>query len=226
MDDTEVNLKVFVSLLGETKMQIETADSGDACIALFKRNPYDVIFLDHMMPDKDGIETIKEMKECTDAPNQKTPVICLTANAVSGMREMYINAGFDDYLTKPIDTGKLESMLLKYLPTDLVEKAENDTEEEKSQQAPERSILVVADDVEFLRKVREWLTDQYNVVVVKSGQQALAYLKKHEAELILMDSGLQEQDGLDKTKLIRDNFKDMSQDEITSQVNKFFGEGC
>ncbi len=139
---------------------------------------------------------------------------------------MYINAGFDDYLTKPIDTGKLESMLLKYLPTDLVEKAENDTEEEKSQQAPERSILVVADDVEFLRKVREWLTDQYNVVVVKSGQQALAYLKKHEAELILMDSGLQEQDGLDKTKLIRDNFKDMSQDEITSQVNKFFGEGC
>ncbi|WP_051688549.1 response regulator [Butyrivibrio sp. AE2032] len=226
VDDTEVNLKVFVSLLGETKMQIETADSGDACIALFKRNPYDVIFLDHMMPDKDGIETIKEMKECTDTPNQKTPVICLTANAVSGMREMYINAGFDDYLTKPIDTGKLESMLLKYLPTDLVEKAENDTEEEKSQQAPERSILVVADDVEFLRKVREWLTDQYNVVVVKSGQQALAYLKKHEAELILMDSGLQEQDGLDKTKLIRDNFKDMSQDEITSQVNKFFDEGC
>ncbi len=226
VDDTEVNLKVFVSLLGETKMQIETADSGDTCIALFKRNPYDVIFLDHMMPDKDGIETIKEMKECTDALNQKTPVICLTANAVSGMREMYINAGFDDYLTKPIDTGKLESMLLKYLPTDLVEKAENDTEEEKSQQAPERSILVVADDVEFLRKVREWLTDQYNVVVVKSGQQALAYLKKHEAELILMDSGLQEQDGLDKTKLIRDNFKDMSQDEITSQVNKFFGEGC
>ncbi len=226
VDDTEVNLKVFVSLLGETKMQIETADSGDACIALFKRNPYDVIFLDHMMPDKDGIETIKEMKECTDTPNQKTPVICLTANAVSGMREMYINAGFDDYLTKPIDTGKLESVLLKYLPTNLVEKAENDTEEEKNQQAPERSILVVVDDVEFLRKVREWLTDQYNVVVVKSGQQALAYLKKHEAELILMDSGLQEQDGLDKTKLIRDNFKDMSQDEITSQVNKFFGEGC
>ena len=226
VDDTEVNLKVFVSLLGETKMQIETADSGDACIALFKRNPYDVIFLDHMMPDKDGIETIKEMKECTDTPNQKTPVICLTANAVSGMREMYINAGFDDYLTKPIDTGKLESVLLKYLPTNLVEKAENDTEEEKNQQAPERSILVVIDDVEFLRKVREWLTDQYNVVVVKSGQQALAYLKKHEAELILMDSGLQEQDGLDKTKLIRDNFKDMSQDEITSQVNKFFGEGC
>lgn len=120
VDDSEINLKVFVSLLKQTKMQIDTADSGDAGILLFKRNFYDVIFLDHMMPDKDGIETIKEMKECQDTPNKKTPVICLTANAVTGMREMYINAGFDDYLTKPIDTEKLESMLMDYLPADLV----------------------------------------------------------------------------------------------------------
>ena len=62
VDDNEINLKVFVSLLNQTRMQIETADSGDACIELFKRNFYDVIFLDHMMPDKDGIETLKEMK--------------------------------------------------------------------------------------------------------------------------------------------------------------------
>jgi signal transduction histidine kinase/CheY-like chemotaxis protein len=115
VDDNEINLKVFVKLLRQTKMQIDTAESGDACIELFKRNFYDVIFLDHMMPGKDGIETIKEMKACADTPNSKTPIICLTANAVSGMREMYINAGFDDYLTKPIDTEKLESMLLRYL---------------------------------------------------------------------------------------------------------------
>jgi K+-sensing histidine kinase KdpD len=120
VDDSEINLKVFVSLLKQTKMQIDTAESGDAGIVLFKRNFYDVIFLDHMMPDKDGIETIKEMKECQDTPNQKTPVICLTANVVTGMREMYINAGFDDYLTKPIDTEKLETMLMDYLPSDLV----------------------------------------------------------------------------------------------------------
>ena len=66
VDDNEINLKVFVSLLRETKMQIDTAESADAAIALFKRNFYDVIFLDHMMPDKDGIETLKEMKECND----------------------------------------------------------------------------------------------------------------------------------------------------------------
>ena len=118
VDDNEINLKVFVNLLKETRMQIDTAESGDASITLFKRNFYDVIFLDHMMPNKDGIETIKEMKACTDTPNNETPIICLTANAVSGMREMYINAGFDDYLTKPIDTKKLEGMLLTYLSAD------------------------------------------------------------------------------------------------------------
>ncbi len=218
VDDTEVNLKVFVSLLSKTEMEIETADSGDACIALFKRNPYDLIFLDHMMPDKDGIETIKEMKKCTDTPNQRTPVICLTANAVSGMREMYIEAGFDDYLTKPIDTGRLESMLLAYLPPDMVEEV---TEEEE---APEvvHSILVVADDVEFLKKAREWLGDSYNVVAVKSKEQVISYLQKHEAELILLDSDIKDLTGLEKEKILQDNYTKMSRDEITSQVNKFF----
>jgi CheY-like chemotaxis protein len=226
VDDTEVNLKVFVNLLSKTKMQIETADSGDACIALFKRNPYDMIFLDHMMPDKDGIETIKEMKECSETPNQKTPVICLTANAVSGMREMYINAGFDDYLTKPIDTARLENMLINYLPPDLVHPAGDEEEEEKSRPAVMHSILVVDSDVSFLKNVREWLSDRYNVVVVKSKEQALAYLQKHEAELILMDSDTAEQEGFENEKILRSHFREMSQDEITSQVNEFFGEGC
>ena len=220
VDDTEVNLKVFVSLLSKTKMQIETADSGDACIALFKRNLYDVIFLDHMMPDKDGIETIKEMKECRDTPNRNTPVICLTANAVSGMREMYINAGFDDYLTKPIDTGRLESMLLTYLPPDLVEKAEEDAGEEKKPET-KRSILAVDSDIAFLKKIKEWLSDQYNVVVVKTGEQALAYLEKHEADIILLDYDSPLHSEFEESKILRSHFKEISRDEITSQVNDF-----
>ncbi len=222
VDDTEVNLKVFVSLLSKTKMQIDTADSGDAGIVMFKRNFYDIVFLDHMMPDKDGIETLKEMKECKDTPNQKTPVICLTANAVSGMREMYINAGFDDYLTKPIDTGRLESMLIKYLPPDLLEMAEEAEKAEKKEPETLRNILAAADDIEFLKKIREWLSDRYNVVVVKSGEQAQAYLKKHETDLVLMDAGLPELSDIDKEKLIRGPLKEMSQDEIISQINEFF----
>ncbi len=120
VDDTAVNLTVFVNLLKRTGLQIDTAQSGDEGIVLFAKKHYDVIFLDHMMPDKDGIETLKEMKTITDTSNILTPVICLTANAISGMREMYKNAGFDDYLTKPIDVEKLEVMLLQYLPKDKV----------------------------------------------------------------------------------------------------------
>ncbi len=120
VDDTPVNLTVFVNLLKRTGLKIDTAESGDEGILFFVKEKYDVIFLDHMMPDKDGIETLMEMKDIEDTPNRNTPVICLTANAISGMREIYTNAGFDDYITKPIDAEKLELMLLKYLPGDKV----------------------------------------------------------------------------------------------------------
>ena len=179
VDDTAMNLKVFASLLKKTKMQIETADSGDVAIELYKRNFYDVIFLDHMMPDKDGIETLHEMKACTDTPNGKTPVICLTANAISDMREMYLQEGFDDYLTKPIDTGKLDHMLLNYLPPDLVE--QTDTVEEKPKSDAVQSILVMSEDIEFLKRVRGRLSERYKVVLAKTEAQALSYLEKQEA---------------------------------------------
>ncbi|MCR5331064.1 MAG: response regulator, partial [Lachnospiraceae bacterium] len=130
VDDTPVNLSVFQSLLKRTKVQIDTAGSGDDGIVLFKQKHYDVIFLDHMMPDKDGIETLKEMKGITDTPNTETPVVCLTANAISGMREMYINAGFDDYITKPIDPDRLETMLLQYIPKGKIAPASDDDEDD------------------------------------------------------------------------------------------------
>ena len=136
VDDTAVNLTVFASLLKRTGLQIDTAESGDECITLFKNRHYDMIFLDHMMPDKDGIETLTEMKGITDTPNTGTPVICLTANAISGMREMYTNAGFDDYLTKPIDAERLETMLLQYLPAEKVSAA-SDREEADEYELPE-----------------------------------------------------------------------------------------
>lgn len=180
VDDTEINLKVFVSLLSKTKMQIDTAESGDAGIALFKRNRYDVIFLDHMMPDKDGIDTLQEMRACADIPNQKAPMICLTANAVSEMREMYLEAGFDDYLTKPIDTEKLEDMLLRYLPPDLVEQPTDESEPEKKDEAIQ-SILVVSEDIGFLQRLRGKLSDRYKVALAKSEKQALTYLQKQGA---------------------------------------------
>ena len=116
VDDTPMNLMVFKSLLKRTGIQIDTAASGDEGLALARGKRYDIIFLDHMMPEKDGVETLHELRTEADNPNLQTPTVCLTANAISGAREHYLAAGFDDYLTKPIDAGRLEEMLMQYLP--------------------------------------------------------------------------------------------------------------
>ena len=120
VDDNKMNLVVFKSLLKQTEVQIDTADSGDEGIELSKAHNYDMIFLDHMMPGKDGIVTLKEMRKDGSNPNVNTPVICLTANAISGAKEKYIEAGFNNYLTKPIDTTKLEQMMIEYIPSSKV----------------------------------------------------------------------------------------------------------
>ncbi|MBQ9483755.1 MAG: response regulator, partial [Ruminiclostridium sp.] len=131
VDDTPVNITVFKSLLKRTKIQIDTAESGDECIVRASLVKYDVIFLDHMMPVKDGIETLRELKSSKKNRNLETPVICLTANAVSGMRESYLAAGFDDYLTKPIDPESLENVIIGYLPKDKLMPADESTDKDK-----------------------------------------------------------------------------------------------
>ncbi|MBO4916192.1 MAG: response regulator, partial [Oscillospiraceae bacterium] len=116
VDDTPMNLAVFKSLLKRTDVKIDTAASGNEGIRLAQGRKYDIIFLDHMMPEKDGVETLHELRAQTENPNLETPAVCLTANAISGAREQYLAAGFDDYLTKPIDADKLEELLMRYIP--------------------------------------------------------------------------------------------------------------
>lgn len=123
VDDNSMNLTVFQSLLKRTKMKITTADSGKKCLELVKKEPYHIIFMDHMMPEMDGIETLHEIQKMTDFPNRDTPVIVLTANALSGAREGYLKEGFADFLTKPIDGDLLEQTTVKYLPRELVKDA-------------------------------------------------------------------------------------------------------
>ncbi len=120
VDDTVMNLTVVKGLLKQTKIQIDTALSGQECLTAVRKKKYDIIFLDHMMPGMDGIETIKAMKELDGNKNETTPVISLTANAIRGAREQYIAAGFQDYLTKPINCVRLEEMITKYLPKEKI----------------------------------------------------------------------------------------------------------
>ncbi len=132
VDDNPMNLVVFTELLKRTMIEVDTADGGDAGLELLKKNKYDVIFLDHMMPVKDGVETLRELKGMKDCINVSTTAVCLTANAIRGAREEYLDAGFDDYLTKPIDPEKLEQKLWNYLPKDkLIESDQEDEIESK-----------------------------------------------------------------------------------------------
>ena len=121
VDDNELNLKVFVSLLKHTGVKITTASSGQECLDIAAANYFDIIFLDHMMPEMDGIETLHHMKENLQGPNKRTPVYVLTANAVAGAKEMYINEGFTGFLSKPIDADRLERVIADNLAKNLFE---------------------------------------------------------------------------------------------------------
>lgn len=115
VDDNAINRKVFIGLLKETKLDIDEAPSGPDCLELVKSNKYELIFMDHMMPDMDGIECFHKLQHMEDNLSKDAKVIMLTANAVSGARELYLDEGFDDFIAKPIIPEKLEEMIRKYI---------------------------------------------------------------------------------------------------------------
>ena len=121
VDDNLMNLKVLVSLLKPVRIGVDVAESGKACLEMVAKKHYDLIFLDHMMPGMDGIETLHRMKEMEENLSEGSPVVALTANAITGAKEMYLSEGFDAFLPKPINPEKLEQMILKLLPRDLLQ---------------------------------------------------------------------------------------------------------
>ena len=118
VDDTPVNLVVARGMLKEYKSQVETVESGEECLKLLETNHYDIIFLDHRMPGLDGIETLNKAK-LIDGPSRLAKYIALTAHSGTGFREEYINAGFNDYLPKPLKSDALRKILARYIPDDL-----------------------------------------------------------------------------------------------------------
>ena len=121
VDDNELNRKVFVGLLKETKIQIDEAGNGRECLEKVKQNAYDIIFMDHMMPELDGVETFRIMKAMGDYPCKDTPVVILTANALVGAKEKYLQEGFRSFLEKPIDYEKLERLIWDLLDEGLLQ---------------------------------------------------------------------------------------------------------
>lgn len=115
VDDVETNRIVVKELLRVTNINVELAESGEQCLELMSQKKYDIVFLDHMMPVMDGIETLKQIKKMDVDLNKDTPIIVMTANAVTGAKRMYLAEGFDDYISKPLGYVELENIIEKYI---------------------------------------------------------------------------------------------------------------
>ena len=129
VDDTLLNLKVICGLLEPTQLQIDTAISGVECIDKFAAGSYDLVLLDYLMPKMDGIETLARIKEEYPEKAADTPIISLTASAIAGERERMLDAGFTDYITKPVILSEMMSMLVRHLPDEKVHISEESLEE-------------------------------------------------------------------------------------------------
>ncbi len=145
VDDASMNLYVAKGFLKRTLIQVDTAESAKDAIELLKQNEYDVLFYDHMMPETDGIELLHITRDMKDNPNHDKPCIVLTANAIKGVREEYLKAGFNEYMSKPLDGHKFEVLLRSFLPAEKVKEpseSEQIVTNDVNEHIPERYLML------------------------------------------------------------------------------------
>ena len=176
VDDNDMNLEVMEGLLRDTRIKVDTADSGRGCIALAEQQHYDCILLDQMMPEMNGETTLNELKK--RKLTETTPVIALTADAIVGAKENYLSMGFSDYISKPVKYEKLENTLRKHLPA-----AKLLTPTEADPVLP--VLLLIGKDPERLKAEREKLGGIYKCVCVADEKARDRYLEKHTCAAVM-----------------------------------------
>ncbi len=211
VDDTAVNLTVVKGLLKKTQVMIDTAESGREAIAKAARQSYDVIFIDHMMPEMDGIETLREMEKLPGM--EHTAFIALTANAISGSREYYIGEGFSDYLSKPVTGERLEEVLKTHLPP---EKLSTQTAGKAAPAPQNRALVLVVDsDEQICRLASDILSKAFRVELCRSGSDGAARARELCPDLILVDIRL---DGISGFEVLRA----LKRDAVTHDIPVVF----
>ncbi len=145
VDDNEINLLVAVEMLRAYDLIIDTAESGEEAIRLCEGRLYDIVFMDHMMPGMDGVEATRRIRAISK-PNEAVPIIALTANAVTGVREQFIESGLTDFLSKPVQVDELNRVLLEWLPKECIRQGAR-------AQSPDAARTEIASDA--LRRVRD-----------------------------------------------------------------------
>ena len=190
VDDNDMNLEVITELIRETRIRTFTAESGAECIELLKKEKYDLVFLDQMMPKMSGTQALRIIRDehlCDD-----TPIIVLTADAIVGARETYVREGFTDYLSKPVIYTELEEILYEHLDQGLILSEEEVAALEKEEEAREQSVekpivLVISESSDNLKLAKTMLTDDFKGVFVKDEDQAQKYMQKHEVAFVIRD---------------------------------------
>lgn len=173
VDDNKVNLTVAEGLLAPLEMQIDTAVSGQEAVTMISVKKYDLIFMDHMMPEIDGVETTRLIRRF-HPEYDSVPIIALTANAVEGTKEMFLSEGMDDFVAKPIELRIITSKLKHWLPKAKIQKIKVKPEEKKQQ---ESELQIEGLDTEYalgllgsVSLYREVLKDYYQMVEKKVKQ--------------------------------------------------------
>ena len=198
VDDNELNRKVFAGLLKETKIQIDEAGNGRECLEKVKKNHYDIIFMDHMMPELDGVETFRIMKEMQDFPCKDIPVVILTANALVGAKERYLQEGFRAFLQKPIDYEKLERIIWELLDDELLQEVSSEVTESAEQEGTtttsvfEQTELPMVEGLDWKYAKTHFKDEQVMLDTVRFFTEALFYEGK---ELERLFAGIGTVDG-------------------------------
>jgi len=184
VDDNEINLKVTAGLLRKYDITADVADSGYAAIDCIKEKDYDLVFMDHMMPGMDGVETMLRIREMDKGKHGTLPIVALTANALVGVKEDMLMLGFDGYLAKPVDIRKLERTLLEFIPKNKISYVDANVVDVSAPAV--KAKVSVTDilqhmDVELgIKNCGGTLDDYYQVmdVVLKYGEKRLSKLAK------------------------------------------------
>ena len=170
VDDTDMNLTVIEGLLSKTEIQLDTASGGREALALTREKKYDLILMDQRMPIMDGTQTMKAIREQEDGMNHETPIICLTADAVSGARNKYLAEGFTDYLSKPVEGPSLEAALIKYLPPEkiVLQEASEQSQEEQHERTALEEFYAHTEGLSYQEAIKNCATE---AILTKTLQQ-------------------------------------------------------
>jgi len=207
VDDIDINLMIAEEALLHYGGEVDTADSGAKAIELIKKNNYDIVFMDHMMPEMDGVDVTKIIRAMPDKKYKSLIIVALTANVVGDVRDLFLECGMNDFISKPLEFGDMEEVLKKWLPQ---EKWSYSQPSEKSRVLTENDgakILVVDDSRLNQALLCRILENDYTLVLADSGPEALKKVVDDPPDLILLDIIMPGMDGYEVLTELKNNDK-------------------